>query len=123
MNAFVTILPEKKNEKPGKLVVIEDLDLKMNIKRMFYIYGFEISGNVRAYHGHRNTTQVIFILNGSVDIRTENTDQNEKLFVMNCPNEYITIPPNNLIKLDNISKDAIILVLCDTYFKDDIYYT
>jgi dTDP-4-dehydrorhamnose 3,5-epimerase-like enzyme len=123
MNPFIVTLPEKVNDKAGKLVVIEDLDIKFIIKRLFYIYGFNTPGNVRAYHGHRNTTQVIFILNGSVDIRTHSEGQDEKLFVINRPNMYLTIPPNNLIKLDNISADAIILVLCDTYFKDDIYFT
>jgi hypothetical protein len=123
MKPFITALSEKVNTKAGKLVVIEDFDLQFSIKRIFYIYGFNPSGNARAYHGHRNTTQVIFVLNGSVNVRTQYGQEDDMLFSMNRPNAYLTIPPNNLIKLDNISMDAIILVLCDTYFKDDVYYT
>jgi hypothetical protein len=108
---------EKINEKPGKLVSVEDLDIGITIKRFFYIYGFEETDkNIRGGHGHRNTTQCMVCLNGYCQVSFEKNG-----FVLNDRKKILIIPPNNTLTI-NCSKDCVILVLCDNHFKDDIYF-
>ena len=62
-----------KTEKPGVLVPINDIkkELDMDVKRVFYIYGFteNIQSNNRGYHAHENTKQVLINIRGSVNIK------------------------------------------------------
>lgn len=114
----------KKNEKPGVLVPINDFELDMNIKRVFYIYGFNenIESNNRGYHAHETTKQVLINISGRVDIITKCANsENEKIFILDKPNIGLVVPPHNFIKMEKFSKDAIFLVLCDTVFSEDIY--
>jgi hypothetical protein len=114
----------KKNEKPGVLVPINDFELDMNIKRIFYIYGFteNVEQNNRGYHAHETTKQVLININGSVNIITKCAGiETEKTFILDKPNMALIVPPHNFIRMDNFSQDAIFLVLCDTVFSEDIY--
>ena len=122
---YIISLKEKVNEKPGKLIAINDYELNIKIKRLFYIYGFgdNVENNKRGYHGHKNTTQYLIALNGRLTINTINENSIKNIFILNTPNTLLCVPPNNLIELNDISSDGIILVLCDTVFEDDIYFT
>jgi hypothetical protein len=114
----------KQNEKPGFLIPIEDFELDMKIKRIFYIFGFtdNVDKNNRGYHAHESTKQVLINITGSVNIVTKYAGNNlEKFFILDKPNMALIVPPNNYIKMENFSKDAIFLVLCDTNFSEDIY--
>jgi len=114
----------KKNEKPGVLVPINDFELDMNIKRVFYIYGFNenIEKNNRGYHAHETTKQVLINISGRVNIITKCANsEDEKIFILDKPNIGLVVPPHNFIKMEKFSKDAIFLVLCDTIFSEDIY--
>jgi hypothetical protein len=120
-------LTEKKNEKPGTLVAINDMsDINMPIRRVFYIYGFNTdpAQNKRGYHGHKNTTQILIALHGSLTIGVKNAQQeNTETFCLTNPHTALCVPCNHLIELNDISSDAIILVLCDTTFAEDVYFT
>lgn len=114
----------KKNEKPGILVPINDYEVNMNIKRIFYIYGFTDNekNNNRGYHAHETTKQVLININGKVNIITKRSGcKDEKIFILDKPNQALVVPPHNFIKMENFSQDAIFLVLCDTIFSEDIY--
>ena len=114
----------KQNEKPGFLIPIEDFELDMKIKRIFYIFGFthNVDKNNRGYHANESTKQVLINITGSVNIVTKYAGNNlEKFFILDKPNMALIVPPNNYIKMENFSKDAIFLVLCDTNFSEDIY--
>jgi hypothetical protein len=68
------------------------------------------------------TKQVLINIKGTVNIITKCADsENEKSFLLDKPNMALIVPPNNFIKMENFSKDAIFLVLCDTIFSEDIY--
>jgi len=124
LTPYIITLKEKMNDKPGKLVAINNYDVKIDIKRLFYIYGFgqNIENNKRGYHGHKNTTQCIIALNGSLTVNTINEVSIKSTFILNSPTIALCVPPNNLIELNDISNDGIILALCDTIFEDDIYF-
>lgn len=119
----------KLNEKgdgirPGKLVAINDYDIHMPIKRIFYLYDFDkdTSINKRGCHAHQNTTQILINLTGSVDIHTTHIFTKEEChFKLDSPNIALKLPINNYINLNNFSENAVMIVLCDKVFEEDIY--
>lgn len=121
---YIINLNTKKNEKPGFLIPIDDFEVDMKIKRIFYIYGFtdNIDKNNRGYHAHETTKQVLINIKGSVNIFSKYSGNNkEKTFILDKPDMALVVPPHNYIKMENFSQDAIFLVLCDTNFSEDIY--
>jgi len=116
---------ETKN-KPGKLIAINDYEIDMSIKRIFYLYDFgkDIHNNKRGCHAHKTTRQILIMLSGSVDIMTKHIVTGEQLhFSLNTPKIALDLPPNNFINLFNYSDNAVMIVLCDEIFENDVYIT
>ena len=60
----------------------------MPIKRIFYLFDFDKDTNInkRGCHAHKNTRQILIMLNGSVDIITKHLITKEQLsFTLNTP--------------------------------------
>lgn len=122
---YLIDLEAKRNSKPGALVMLEKSTIGFDVKRIFYIYGLsdDPSKNSRGNHGHTNTIQFLICLSGSVDIETVfKEDQTNLRFHLNSPEKGLMLLPNNYIAMTNFSKDAILMVVCDTEFKDEISY-
>jgi hypothetical protein len=115
--------PEKKNSKPGILVPIEDYDVDMVIKRIFYIYGFAQDADKihlsRGTHGHYKAKQVIICISGSCEVVVSNTEGHYHRYLLTSPSTGIVLPKGNMVEMSNYSKNAILLVLCDKNYKDD----
>lgn len=121
---LIDLIP-KRNSKPGSLIMLEKSTLGFDVKRIFYIYGLsdDPSKNIRGSHGHTNTIQFIVCLSGSVDIETIFKEDQTKLnFHLNSPEKGLMLLPNNYIIMKNFTADAILMVVCDTEFKDEISY-
>jgi hypothetical protein len=122
---YLIDLDPKRNSKPGSLIMLENSTLGFNVKRIFYIYGLsdDKTKNIRGNHGHTNTIQFIVCLTGSVDIETIYKEDETKLnFHLNSPEKGLMLLPNNYIIMKNFTKDAVLMVVCDTEFKDEISY-
>lgn len=116
MEPYLISLQRKRNEKPGYLVPIEETDVGFPIRRVFYISGMDESGK-RGYHGHRETTtQCLVCLQGRVEI-----EAGEKQFVLDNDATALVVPPDNYIVMQ-LSKHAILLVLCSTLYKEDVLF-
>ena len=112
------------NNRPGKLIAINDYDIGMPIKRIFYLYNFDkdVSINKRGCHAHKTTRQILIMLSGSVDITTKHLNTNEEFsFKLSSPDIALDLPPNNYISLFNYTENSVMIVLCDEVFSDDIY--
>lgn len=123
---YIFELIEKGNieERPGKLIAINDYELDMPIKRIFYLYDFnkDKTINKRGCHAHKTTIQILIMGKGSVDINTKNLFSNEYLsFTLNRPNQALYLPPNNFIELINFTEDSFMIVLCNETFDNDEY--
>ena len=122
---YILDLEAKKNSKPGSLIMLEKSTLGFDVKRIFYIYGLseDPSKNIRGNHGHTNTVQFIVCLNGSVEIETIHKEEHGSLnFILDSPEKGLMLLPNNFIIMRNFTSDAILMVVCDTEFKDEISY-
>lgn len=116
MEPYIINLSRKRNEKPGYLVPIEESDIGFPIRRVFYISGMEEEGH-RGYHGHRETTtQGLICLHGTVEV-----EAGSKHVVLKEDNVVLIVPPDNFIVM-KLSKDAILLVLCSTLYKEDVLF-
>ena len=115
----MVMLTPKLNEKPGALIAIEKDTIGIDIKRVFYIYGLNGETNIRGNHGHTHASEFIVCLNGSVEINTTYTNGVTSRFLLTSPNVGLMIPPLNHIIL-KLSRKAVLMVICDTEFKDDI---
>jgi hypothetical protein len=124
MEAYAVSMHPKKNTKPGCLIPIEKSTIGFDIKRVFYIYGLtDHDENIRGHHGHTNTWQYIICLHGKVNIETTFKETGtKKVFVLDDPANGLMLPPNNYIVM-NLQRNSILMVSCDTEFKDEISYT
>jgi len=122
MAAYIVSLNPKINEKPGALIAIENGTIGFDVKRVFYIYGTQGDINRRGNHGHTNTTQFIVCLSGETDIETTYRDGSSQMFKLSSPNAGLMLPPFNHIVM-NMKNNAILMVVCDAEFKDEISYT
>ncbi len=113
----------KENDKPGILTPIEDFDIAMKIKRIFYIYGFndvqEKMNISRGLHGHYNAKQVIICVHGSCTVRVSNKNGYHARHVLDSPTGGLVLPTGNMIEMSEFSLDAVLLVICDKNYKDD----
>jgi hypothetical protein len=118
VNPYLIELHEHTNEKGGCLVAIENIGF--DIKRVFYIYGTNETTQ-RGFHGHKNTTQILISITGSVDI--DITNCNGSFYTkLSSPITALIMPPDNYIVMKNFSKGSILLALADTEFQKDIVY-
>jgi len=123
---FIFELIEKGDikERPGKLIAINDYEINMPIKRLFYLYDFskDTSINKRGCHAHKTTTQILIMVHGSVEIHTKHIHTKEECsFTLNTPSIALHLPPNNFIDLVNFTEDAVLVVLCDEIYENDTY--
>jgi len=113
-------------KRPGKLVAINDYELEMPIKRIFYLYDFskDTSINQRGCHAHKNTNQILIMLSGSVYIETQHlVTKEERNFQLSNPSVALKLPINNYITLKNFTENSVMIVLCDKVFEEDVYIT
>lgn len=104
------------NGNSGSLVALESIGF--DIQRVFYIFGVP-AGVERGHHGHRNTSQFLTCVSGSVDIEITNLNGCFH-FVLDSPSKGLMMPPDNYIIMKNFSTDCILLVLADTTHSNDI---
>jgi len=122
--SIIALTEKSDGIRPGKLVAINDYEIHMPIKRIFYLYDFDkdTTINKRGCHAHQNTNQILIMLSGSVDIQTTHILTHEEChFKLDSPGIALKLPINNYINLNNFTENAVMIVLCDTIFEDDIY--
>jgi len=62
-------------------------------------------------------------LRGSLDIETIHRGEYGSLeFKLDSPNRGLMLTANNYIVMRNFTEDAILMVVCDTEFRDEISY-
>ena len=91
-----------------------------NVKRAFFIYDVPSVNTVRAGHTNQISKQLLVALQGSVDIYVDDSEKSQT-FTLNSKKQGLYI--NNVVykKIYNISKDAILMCLCDTNFSEADY--
>ena len=98
----------------------ENKDVPFNIKRVYYIYGFESEKSVRGYHAHKSLEQILFCISGSFCLKLDDGTNKHKL-LMDDPNQGIFIGNNVWHTMEKFTNDCIIIVLASDYYNESDY--
>jgi len=105
----------------GFLVIGESKkSIPFAIKRIYYINQLINPKAARGKHAHKNLEQILFCLNGSFTLSLDDSKKKQKL---KLSSPYIGIKIGKMIWLEmaGFSKDCVILVLANDYYKEEDY--
>ena len=104
----------------GKLVVVEGaMDIPVEIKRVFYIYGSD-SSVIRGQHANRDSEFVLINVSGSSKVRVDNGFE-EEIIELNRPRMGLYLPTMVWKDMYDFSEDSVLLVLANTHYDGNEY--
>lgn len=105
----------------GKLLFIESRNVfKNNFKRFFSVS--VPKPTTRGFHGHKKCTQILFCLNGKIEVYFKRKNYWKKYNLIKNTN-YIIVPPYNFLKIKYCKSNSILGALCDRYYEKEDYYS
>lgn len=116
MNMFYNITP--KSDHRGSLFPCSLQEFNFEAKRFFYIKNVP-PGKIRGEHAHRETDQLLFCLNGTIEVSFFD-GQEEKIFSLN-EGDFLLEKKMTWTSLKFIKENSILLVLSSKEFSDDDY--
>lgn len=93
----------------GTLIQLQSPEIPFKIKRVYFIQNVSI-GAVRGSHTHKQTTQALFCIQGSIDIVLDDGKKKEKI-LLDKPNVGVLLEPGVWHEMQDFKKDTILLVL------------
>lgn len=110
------------SDKPdGDLYIAESFkSVPFNIRRIYYINNLSSSKAVRGLHAHKKLEQYIFCVNGSFELHLDDGWARQNIF-LNDPSIGVRLGAKLWHEMKNFSKDCVILVLANDYFKKNDY--
>lgn len=111
----------QRGDKRGHLVIVEGMqDVPFEIKRIFYIYGSDISV-VRGQHANRRTEFVLINVAGQSKVKVLDGKGNEAVFSLNRPHTGIYLPTMVWKDMYDFSPDSVLLVLASEHYDSAEY--
>lgn len=93
----------------GTLCQLQSPEIPFEIKRVYHIFGVS-PGAIRGAHTHKETTQVLFCIQGNIVIALDDGKRKEKV-LLNKPNIGVLLEPGVWHEMQEFKKDTILLVL------------
>lgn len=120
MNKVEIIKLKSFTKKSGKLVPINfNNKFPIKVKRIFYIFGKK--NKYRGNHAHKKCKQIFIPLSGKISLIIKKNDKEKKL-VLNSKNNRAFLVPNLIwCRLKFLTKNAIVLVVCDRKYEFNDY--
>jgi predicted SAM-dependent methyltransferase/dTDP-4-dehydrorhamnose 3,5-epimerase-like enzyme len=104
----------------GVLTIAEyQKNIPFKIERAFFIKPTK-ENIVRGNHSHKSLSQFMICINGSVEIIIDDSI-NKKTILLDNSKEGLLVPPDIFSWQKYLSKDAILLVLCDKEYNEKDY--
>lgn len=103
----------------GSLCQLQLPEIPFEIKRVYFIYGVS-EGAVRGAHTHKETTQIIFCIQGEIDIILDNGKEKEKVH-LDKPNMGVLLEPGIWHEMADFKKNTILLVLASKKHEEKDY--
>ena len=105
----------------GRLIIGEsNKNIPFEIKRVFFINNLLNDNAIRGLHAHKKLNQIIFCINGSFKLITDDGN-NKNNFILNNPNKGVYIGKNLWHTMSEFSQDCIILVFASDFFNESDY--
>lgn len=100
----------------GNLIIGEELkDVPFEIKRFYYIQGFDKSKAIRGKHAHRKLKQLIMCINGSFTLVLDDGKIKQEV-AMNDPTIGVVLDGLLWHEMKDFSDGCAILVLANDYY-------
>ena len=104
----------------GELLPITfDKAFPINVKRIFFIYGKK--KYKRGDHAHKKCSQVFLPLFGKVEITIQSKKIKKSICLDYKKNKAMLVPPKTWCDVKFLTKNSIVLVLCDYKYNFDDY--
>ena len=105
----------------GYITVAEyQKNLPFEIKRVYWTY-YTPQNIIRGHHAHKDLHQVIFVVNGKIEFKTEDRFGNYNLYVLEKPNEGLYLPPLTWREI-KFSHSAVLLCLASEIYLEEDYF-
>ncbi|GMQ82803.1 MAG: hypothetical protein BMS9Abin05_2265 [Rhodothermia bacterium] len=103
----------------GELFVVEaDSHLPMSIARVFVVRAGE--GAIRGQHAHRLCSQVLFCVHGAIRVSCDD-GSSQRDIELGSPEHAILVPPSIWGEQTFLTRDSVLVVLCDRKFEEKDY--
>lgn len=120
-NSGVTHLQFYDDFPDGNLVIGEaKKNIPFEIKRVYYINNLFNKVAVRGKHAHKKLEQIIFCINGSFELKLDDGTTKQTITLDN-PYYGIRLGPLLWHTMSKFSRDCVILVLANDYYKEKDY--
>jgi oxalate decarboxylase/phosphoglucose isomerase-like protein (cupin superfamily) len=116
-----TLIPIPTFSNPlGSLGVVEGVgEFPFSIKRVYFLHNVP-EGAVRGSHAHKNLSQLIIALSGSLTVTLDDGFA-PRVFELESADQGLTVPPGYWRTLTNFSEGCTALVLASEEFKPSDY--
>ena len=98
---------------------VYEKNIPFKIKRVFFIRNLK-QNSVRGAHAHKKCHQVIFSLNGNINIKLKKNNK-VQLFKIKNKETGLFVPKLNWIEIKSLSKKNIIVVFCSEKYNEEDY--
>lgn len=103
-------------KKSGVLIPIEFYKkILPKVKRIFLIYGKK--NYIRADHAHKKCSQFFLPIQGKIELKYINKKNKGVIILSGDKREGFLLKPKNWCRIKFITKNAILLVVCDRYYQ------
>jgi dTDP-4-dehydrorhamnose 3,5-epimerase-like enzyme len=109
INKLVKLIDAPAISTDGTLVQLQSPEIPFDVRRVYFIYGVSV-GAVRGAHTHKETSQVLFCIQGSIIVALDDGRRKEKV-VLDKPNVGVLLEPGVWHEMQEFKKDTILLVL------------
>ena len=107
-------------KKSGTLIPINfNSKFPIKVKRIFYIFGKK--NKYRGDHAHKKCKQIFIPLSGKISLIIKKNDKEKKLVLNSKKNRAFLVPNLIWCRLKFLTKNAIVLVVCDRKYEFNDY--
>ena len=109
-----------RSKSSGKLSVINfNNNFPFKVKRIFFLYGKK--NKVRGNHAHKKCSQFFVPLSGKIILYIKTLNDRKKIVLSQSAKTSILIPPKYWCTVKFVSKNSILMVVCDHYYDPKDY--
>jgi dTDP-4-dehydrorhamnose 3,5-epimerase-like enzyme len=94
------------------------INVDFDIRRVFAVSSSE--GNIRGEHAHKKCSQLLVCVAGKILVTCDNGSEKSE-YLLNGMQMALLIPPGIWAKQEYLTKDALLLVVCDRDYEPEDY--
>ena len=102
----------------GDLYVLDQTLVPFEVVRIFFISGPK--GAIRGKHAHKQCSQFLAVLSGSVIVRVESPVRSKHELLLET-GDLLNVPPLHWASEEFLSEGTVLLVLCDLPYDESDY--